>query len=111
MNYAHYYSGAFSNGLMSRSTPLPLDPQPVEIHFEQVYDFDYCAPAESFGEARALIGDQRLLITVPMLYLRADARPPVAHASRSSRSDCAAKTPNGQHPADVQWYRDAGRTY
>ena len=49
MNYAHYYSGAFSNGLMSRSTPLPLDPQPVEIHFEQVYDFDYCAPAESFG--------------------------------------------------------------
>lgn len=97
--YVSHPPDNFSTGETSLSTPMPLTPQPVHLLVEQIYNHSRGVPRETFGELSALIGDQRVLITVPMLLLRDDS------------SSGGPETPNGQHPADVQWFRDAGRTY
>lgn len=92
----------FFNGETRLNTPLPLTPQPVQLPIEQVINDRTRVPRESFGEASALIGDQRVYITVPMLLLRWEADP---------YANVEGGTPNGQHPADVTWFRDAGRAF
>lgn len=94
----------FSNGQVSVTSPVPLPAAPVQLRLEQAYNNFADVPCETFGEASALIGDQRMLITVPTLVLRCER-------ATDAKGRTSEETPNGDHPGDVQWYTDAGRTF
>ena len=63
------------------------------LRMGQSRDYAYRAPSESFGELTWLIGDERVLFSVPMWNLRID-RPYLT-----------------KYPNDWRWYSDPGKTW